>query len=212
MTSIDKNLWDQVFASGDSADSKQASQQSKHASPPRREELTDSSATTSAQIENEIIELLNRHSSALGRYALSLAKDGTLAQDAIQEVFLRYFKTRSSGQCVENPRAWLFHVLRNYVLNCIQKNSFMQPAELDAAGNIADIKQDVEAAYARNETFRLAVSALSPRERECVQLRLEGFSNREIARILHIRSSNVTALLARSLNKIRKTGIFSGRK
>jgi RNA polymerase sigma-70 factor, ECF subfamily len=210
--SIDSDLLEQVLASGSSSDSKQASQKSRHRSPPRDEELAGHSGIASAQIETEIVELFNQHSSALGRYAGSLTRDATVAQDAIQEAFLRYFKTRISGQFVENPRAWLFHVLRNYILNCIRKYNFMQPVELDAASNMADIKQDVEAAYELSQEFRLAISALSPRERECVQLRIEGFGYDEIAQILCMRSSTVSATLTRSLNKIRKTGIFSRRK
>jgi RNA polymerase sigma-70 factor, ECF subfamily len=207
--SIDNDFLDQVLASGSSSESRHASQKKPQ---PRHEELAGHSAIASAQIETEIVELFNQHSSALGRYAGSLTRDATVAQDAIQEAFLRYFKTRISGQFVENPRAWLFHVLRNYILNCIRKHNFMQPVELDAASNMADVKQDVEAAYELNQAFRQAISSLSPRERECVQLRIEGFGYDEIARILCIRTSTVSATLTRSLNKIRKTGIFSRRK
>jgi len=203
--SMDNDLWEQLLAAGSSDDSKQVSRKSR----PRDGELAADSTTGSAQIETEVAELFQRHSSALGRYAGSLTRDATVAQDAIQEAFLRYFKTRSSGQSIENPRAWLFLVLRNYVLNCNRKNNFMQPVELDVASNIADIKQDVEAAYELSQSFRQAISALSRHERECVQLRIEGFGYDEIARILCVRSSTVSATLTRSLNKLRKTGIFS---
>jgi RNA polymerase sigma-70 factor, ECF subfamily len=210
--SIDNDFLSQLLASGSSDDSKPASQGSGDGTPPQHEELAGHSAITSAQLEIEIIELFNQHSAALGRYAGSMTRDSTVAQDAIQEAFLRYFKTRTSGRSVENPRAWLFHVLRNYVLNCIRKCSFLQPVELEAASNMTDVKQDVEAAYELSQAFRHAISSLSPRERECVQLRIEGFGYDEIAQILGIRSSTVSATLTRSLSKIRKTGILMRRK
>ncbi len=211
MNSMDKNVLDQLLACDDLDASKPASQEKRHLSPPRLQELADCPAALSAQIEAEIIDLFDKHASALGRYAESLIKDGDMAQDAIQEAFLRYFKTRTEGSPVENPHAWLFRVLRNHILDQIRKNRSIRPVELDALDNIADVKQDIEAKYAQNEVFRLAVSVLSPRERECIQLRLEGFGYDEIAQILQIRARSVGALLTRSLNKIRKTGIFSGR-
>jgi RNA polymerase sigma-70 factor (ECF subfamily) len=134
-----------------------------------------------------------------------------LAQDAIQEVFLRYFKTRRDGGTVNNPRAWLFHVLRNYMLDQIRENSSMKPVGLGVLDNTADIKQNIETTYEQSEAFQQAVSVLAPRERECVQLHLEGFGYAEIAQILQIRTRSVGALLTRSLNKIRRTGIFSGK-
>jgi RNA polymerase sigma factor (sigma-70 family) len=194
MSSADKNFLDQILVAGDSADTKQGC-----------------SAISSAKIEREIVDLFNQHASALNRYAKSLINNGDLAQDAIQEVFLRYFKTRRDGSTVDNPRAWLFHVLRNYMLDQIRENSSMKPVELGVLANTADFKQNIETTYAQSEAFQRAVSVLTPHERECVQLHLEGFSYAEIAQILQIRARSVGSLLTRSLNKIRRTGIFSGK-
>ena len=72
--------------------------------------------------------------------------------------------------------------------------------------HVADIRQDVEAGYQKNESYQSALSILSPRERECVQLRLEGFGYNEIADILRIRPGTVAALLARGLKKLRQNG------
>lgn len=192
MSSADKNFLDKILVAGDPADAK-----------------PDCSAISSAQIEREIVDLFNQNASALLRYAQSLIKDADIAQDAIQEVFLRYFKTRSDGSTVDNPRAWLFHVLRNYMLDQIRENNSMKSVELGVLGKMADIKQNIETTYEQSEAFQRAVSVLTPHERECVQLHLEGFGYAEIAQILKIRVRSVGALLTRSLNKIRKTGVFS---
>jgi RNA polymerase sigma-70 factor, ECF subfamily len=164
------------------------------------------------QIEDEVMELLHRHTPALSRFAAGVARDKTAVPDAIQEVFLRYFVARAGGQQMENPRAWLFRVLANYLHDCNRKAGSMPAVELDAAAGVADSRQDVEAGYQQNEAFRCALASLSLREKECVQLRLEGFGYDEIARILRIRTGTVGALLARSLKKIRKTGLLSGRR
>jgi RNA polymerase sigma-70 factor, ECF subfamily len=198
---VGNGLLDQILTSGRSPDSNK--------SPQNAGETSQSQPEVLGLVQIEIVNLFNQHASALGRYAGSLTKDAAVVQDAIQETFLRYFKTRIDRQIVENPRAWLFHVLRNYILNWNRKCKIIQSVELDEASNLADIKQDVESAYETNQAFRLAISALSPRERECVQLKIEGFGYQEIAQILGIKSTTASATLTRSIKKIRRTGILA---
>ena len=161
-----------------------------------------------ARIESEVVELLRQHTAALARYAATITRDRTVVQDGIQETFLRYFTTRAGGQQVENPRAWLFKVLRNYILDCKRKDRSISTVDLESAGRILDSRQDVEAGYQQHENFQFALSTLSPREQECIQLRLEGFGYEEIAQILRIRSGTVAALLARGFRKMRESGFL----
>jgi RNA polymerase sigma-70 factor (ECF subfamily) len=165
-----------------------------------------------ARIEDEMTELLRQHAAALSRYGMTLARDRTIVQDGIQEAFLRYFIARIGGQQMENPRAWLFRVFGNYVLDCKRRSKSRPAVDLDAAMQVADLRQDIEAGYQQSETFRRALCSLSPREQQCMQLRLEGFGYDEIAKILRIRTGTVGALLARGLKKIHETGLFSGRQ
>jgi RNA polymerase sigma-70 factor, ECF subfamily len=164
------------------------------------------------QIEIEVTELLGQHAASLARYATGITRDRTSVQDAIQEVFLRYFIARIEGQQIENPRAWLFRVLANYLRDCNRKVGSMSAVDLEAAAQVADSRQDVEAGFQQNEAFQCALASLSLREKECMRLRLEGFGYDEIGQILRIRPGTVGALLARSLKKIRKTGWLSRRR
>ncbi len=164
-----------------------------------------------AEIELEVIEMFHRHTAALSRYAATLTRDREMVQDAIQETFLRYFTTRSGGHMVENPRAWLFRVLRNYLVDRNRKSSSIAAVDLDAAGQLADLTQDVEARYEKREISLRALSSLSPREQECMRLRLEGLGYDEIAHVLQIRPGTVGALLTRGLKKIREADLLPQR-
>jgi RNA polymerase sigma-70 factor (ECF subfamily) len=208
MKTSDDEVLDGMPAGGSLAASEQNCPKDRSLSVPVSAGDKHCSAAPTAEVENEVIELLRQHAAALSRYAVTIARDSTIVQDAIQEAFLRYFIARVGGQHVENPRAWLFRVLRNYILDCNRKSNSMRAVELEKAVRVADSRQDVEAGYQQHETLRHAVSSLSPREQECMQLRLEGFGYDEIAHILKIRSGTVGALLARGLKKIRKTGLF----
>ena len=212
MKTSDDDTWDSLLSRGSLAASEQNCPADKSMSMPLSPGGTHCPVAPADQIENEVIELLRQHAAALSRYALTIARDSAIMQDAIQEAFLRYFIARVGGQQIGNPRAWLFRVLRNYIVDCNRESHSMRAVELEKAARVADSRQDVEARYQQNEALRRAVSFLSPREHECMQLRLEGFGYVEIAQILKIRPGTVGALLARGLKKIRKSGLLSRRR
>jgi len=180
--------------------------ENRHLSDIKTGQYVQPSAATASQIEKEVNDLLHLYSTTLYRYALSLSWDKALAQDGIQEAFLRFIMVRIRGQKMQNPRAWLFRVLRNYLHDCHRKSSFMPAVALKEAVQISDACQDVEAGYLQDEAFRRALAVLSPREQECLQLRFEGFGYEEIAQILQITAGTVGTLLARGLKKIRNAG------
>ena len=161
-------------------------------------------AALASQIEQEIVRLYEEQASALSRYAASFAQNQDGARDAVQEVFLRYFVERRYGRQIENPRAWLYHVLRNYLLDrhrtvtqreVISENLDQMPAAL----------QSPERMMHRSEMARELVSVLSEREFDCLRLRAEGLGYAEIAEVLGIRIGTVGALLARAQKKIRRS-------
>lgn len=163
------------------------------------------------QVEAEVVELLRQYAGSLARYAAAIGRNTAFVQDGIQETFLRFFAARISGQRIENPRAWLFRVLRNYLLDCNRKSGCMPEVALEEAVHVMDPRQDVELRYQKDDAFQHALAMLSPREQECFQLRLEGFGYEDIAQILKIRVGTVGALVARGLNKIRNNGLLARR-
>jgi len=156
-------------------------------------------------VEGEVIDLYQHNASGLFRFAEALVRDREMAQDALQEVFLRYFVARSSGQEIQNGKAWLYRVTRNYLLDRVKEAAFKNKASLEEAEVIPDGSSDPEQQYLRAFTRKQILRVLAPRELECLQLRAEGFDYQEIAKILGVRSGTVGATLARALSKIRKT-------
>jgi DNA-directed RNA polymerase specialized sigma24 family protein len=71
-------------------------------------------ASLQKQLEQELVRLYREHASELSRYAASFSESQNGAREAVQVIFLRYFIERRYGRQIENPRAWLYHVLRNY--------------------------------------------------------------------------------------------------
>jgi RNA polymerase sigma-70 factor (ECF subfamily) len=135
---------------------------------------------------------------------LVLSKNREAAQDAVQEAFLRYFIARSGSQPVERPKAWLFQVLRHYLLDGLKAACTRREVSLEAVRLWADRRPDPESEYRLAEMSRRIWDLLSPRELECFRLRAEGLRYDEIAEVLALRSGTVGALLARVQKKIRR--------
>jgi RNA polymerase sigma-70 factor (ECF subfamily) len=156
------------------------------------------------ELEAQAVELYRAHAAGLYRYAVALARDHELAEDSIQETFLRYFLTRKEGRTVANPRAWLYQVLRNLLLDDRKRLGIRASSGLDAALSRVDHEQDPEQRLRGEELSRQLRASLSAREFECLQLRAEGLDYREIAGVLRIRIGTVGVLLARGLKKTQR--------
>jgi RNA polymerase sigma-70 factor (ECF subfamily) len=155
-------------------------------------------------LEREMAALYASHASSLLRYAFSLIKDACGAQDALQEIFLRYFIARREGRSFNDPKAWLFRVMRNYSLDILKSSSVKNEVASDGIQETLDSHNDPEKHYHRTEMARDLARLLSSREMECVRLRAEGLSYDEIAQILNLRQGTVGATLARAHKKIRQ--------
>jgi RNA polymerase sigma-70 factor, ECF subfamily len=211
MKSADEDLLNLFFAGRNMAGSNRDCTAESWIAISNRNDTLECPSSQPTDIESDVNEMVRNHAAALSRFAATMLRDNSLVQDAVQEVFLRYFIARTGGQQMENPRAWLFRVLRNYLLDYNRKSGIMAAINLEDAVKVADIRQDVEAAYQQDEFLRSALSTLSPREKECILLRLEGFGYNEIAQILRIRPGTVAALLARGLKKFRQSGKMLGK-
>jgi len=162
------------------------------------------SSETSGRLEQEVVRLYQEHASALSRYAASFAQNQDGARDAVQEVFLRYFMERRYGREIGNPRAWLYHVLRNYLLD-VHRTVAEREVIAEDLDQMPGSQQNPERILHRTELARELESLLSSREYECVRLRAEGLEYSEIGEAMGIRTGTVGALLARAQNKIRRS-------
>jgi len=148
--------------------------------------------------------LYTLHAPGLLRYAYSMINDTGNAQDALQEIFLRYFVARSEGQQFADPKAWLYRVLRNHLLDTLKSSSVKNEITIEKIDDPRDGWNDPEQHYHRTEMARDLTRVLAPRELECVRLRAEGLSYDEIANVLDLRQGTVGATLARAHKKVRR--------
>ena len=150
-----------------------------------------------------IVRLYEAHADSLLRYAMAICGDSELAQDAVQEAFLRYYIACRKESTWGNPKGWLYSTARNYILDRLKEYYARNARSLNTAADIADHAGGPEAQLLFREIGDAAQGLLSRREMECLRLRSDGLRYQEIADLLAIESATVGVLLGRALKKIR---------
>jgi RNA polymerase sigma-70 factor (ECF subfamily) len=161
-------------------------------------------------IEQEVAALYHAHADGLFHYAASLLPAAEDARDALQEVFLRYFLERSCGGSIDNPRAWLYRVLRNYFLDWLDTAARKREIPGLDADEFPATGGDPEALMGRSQVAAHIRSVLSDRELNCLLLRAQGLSYSEIADVLNLRSGTVGVYLTRAQKKMKKAAEEDG--
>jgi RNA polymerase sigma-70 factor (ECF subfamily) len=159
--------------------------------------------------------VIAQHQAALLRYATRLLNNESLAQDVVQEVFIRLDAKWDDVLSRDVPlKAWLFRTTHNAAVDMIRKESrrrllhqrqAREPVTESCAGGD---QQERYTVVMKN------LNALKSKEREVLVLRLqEGMSYREIADMIG-RSEGYVGTLIHSATKklsqrLRDTGIIS---
>jgi RNA polymerase sigma-70 factor (ECF subfamily) len=164
----------------------------------------DAGTVPDNELEWEVADVYAKHAVELLKYATLILRQADGAGDAVQEVFLRYFAERKCGGSIENPRAWLYRVLYNHLMDGLRRASLDRGISSDCTAEFVNEAKDPEEILSRSQTARRLASALTGRELDCLRLRAEGLSYEEVAGALGIRSGTVGALLTRVHQKFRR--------
>ena len=147
---------------------------------------------------------LDRHSARSHRLALIWLKDSTLAEDAVQEAFVRTYTGIHRFRFGASPSTWLLRILRNVCREMNRRRAFVPLAEDELAALMEDPHAAAEDA-GRLAHLRQAMSELPERQRQVVGLRvLEELSIAETARIMGCREGTVKAHLNRATNNLKR--------
>jgi RNA polymerase sigma-70 factor (ECF subfamily) len=147
--------------------------------------------------------LVERYRAEFGRYAVAAVGDRDVAQDAMQEAFIRAY--RSLGSCRNPDRfgAWFFRILTNQCRNAVARRR--DTAELGAVDHPGGERTD--AALERRELgerLEAALARLTPEQREAfVMKHVDGRSYEEMAELLGVGSDALKMRVHRARDALR---------
>lgn len=162
-------------------------------------------------LEIQVTRLYDEFRTSLHRWLLSRSVPPQEAEEIVQETFLRLYRHLQSGGGDENLRGWIFQVAHNMSSTLWKGRSRLielSPEAWDLLGqSIADNLLSPEDFVLRKEKLRRVYerfAGLTQLQRDCVNLRLEGFRYREISQILDVSTSTVASSLRNAIVRLVK--------
>ena len=136
------------------------------------------------------------------RYGFWLCKNQALAQDLVQETFLRAWRSLDSLQSDKAAKAWLFTILRRENARLYER---YRPELVDVDDvSIAEVDREEPDQRMDRNLLYAAINRLEPEYRDPLLLQvIGGFSGKEIAQMLDLNSNTVMTRLFRARSKLR---------
>ena len=138
--------------------------------------------------DSALDELVRRHHESAYRVALSVVREHDMAQDVVQDGFVRAFRALDRFRGDAAFRTWLLTIVANEGRGALRKRGRRRETGLDGVAPVASRERDAadrvaiedEAARARRH-----VQSLPEKQRLSVMLRVdEGLSFREIGELI----------------------------
>jgi len=140
-----------------------------------------------------VYDWYQQYKTGLYRFALSMLKDVHLAEDVLQEAFVRMLSLNRLPD-TEKAQAWLYRVVRNICYDILRKRK-----------READEPPVNTAVPEERWEFTELVAPLPQKEQEILALRfIGGFSHKEIAQIMGITVHSAKKRYERAIHILRK--------
>ena len=142
--------------------------------------------------------LYQRTAPALRGYLARVSGSRALADDLLQEAYLRLLRSRFAGTSDEHTRSYLFRIATNLLRDHFRRprrDTEALPETLPAPGTVSEIEL--------RQDFHGVFAALPARERAMLWLAyVEGSSHHEIAAVLRVRTASIKVMLFRARSRM----------
>ncbi|MBB2147742.1 RNA polymerase sigma factor [Pedobacter gandavensis] len=152
--------------------------------------------------------LYEKYAGKVYTMGMNYLKSPFLAQDAVQEVFVKVWKNREQLTTLNSFPAWLTTISRNQLINDLQSLIPMESLEAISSedsghhqtttGNEIDYRE-------LEKAIKIGISTFSPRQQQIYLLsREKGLSHKQIASQLNISYDMVREHMSNALKNLRK--------
>lgn len=142
-------------------------------------------------------EVLQCYGDLVLRTAFMMLKNRADAEDAAQEVFLAFIRTKPEFDSAEHQKAWFLRVTMNRCKGVLRSAWHRKTQALDEAFPEEDFTE-------RETGVMQAVQQLSQKYRAVIYLYyIQGYDTTEIARILDVPQNTVLSRMARARKQLK---------
>ena len=144
-------------------------------------------------------QIVEKYFNMIYRLALSQTKNREMAEDVVQEVFLRYLKADRGFESEEHIKAWLIRV----AINC--SHSLFSSSWYKKTAPMSELKDEITFDSEEKSDVYYAVKELAPKYRAVIHLFYdEDMSIDEISKALKVNPSTVKSQLSRGRKLLRE--------
>lgn len=138
--------------------------------------------------------LVRRHTDTVWRFAYSMVRDDELAEDIVQETFIKAHRGLRSFRGDSAMTSWLYSICRRTVADHARRTA-VTTVPLDAAAKVSSAPH----AVAERVDLEAAIDALPEDEREAFVLAcVLGYSQEEAATLVGIPASTMRSRVSRA--------------
>jgi RNA polymerase sigma-70 factor (ECF subfamily) len=142
--------------------------------------------------------LYQRTARPLRAYLARCCGDFSLADDLLQEAYLRLLRSGFEGEDDTHRKNYLYRIATNLMRDHFRRKR----PETDAVPEIDDTPGHDEVVHLRSD-MGLAMAELSRRDRQMLWLAyVEGASHQEIAKVLGLRTASIRSMLFRARQRM----------
>ena len=158
-------------------------------------------------LQPAFVELYVRYEKKLINFCKGFLKDGSKAEDIIQDIFLQILETPDSLNTEKSFYGYLQTIAKNRVLYEARKSNIHLRYEHHAFKHGNDVTNQTEDMILDNDYEKLLnemIDGLTPQQKEVFRLsRLQGLTYNEIAETMHISLRTVKKHASLALEKIK---------
>jgi len=154
---------------------------------------------------NDFGRLLEKEIPRLRRYARSSARDGSRADDLVQDTLVRAIAKQHRWQCGTNLRAWVFTIMHNQNVNVV-RGSVREgvTVAVDDTSPYLVARNDPTGALSLRDFDRALARIPVEQRRVILLIGLEGITYEEAAAILDVPIGTIRSRLSRGRESLRK--------
>jgi len=154
------------------------------------------------QRQHSYMQLVRLYHADLYRYSCWICRSADIAEDLVQDTYLRAWKSIDLLQNEASAKAWLFTILRNENARRFERKQF-QYQEVEQDLLLDEQQVSAEQLYSQQQLLK-QVESLEPEYSEPLILQIiGGFSGDEIALLLGLNLNTVNTRLFRARKQLR---------
>ncbi len=152
-------------------------------------------------MQEEVVKVWNGMNDRLTNFVKGKVHDTELAEDIVQDVFLKVFSKSDTVRNKDKLASWIYQITRNEIINHFRKVTFYNPS-IEIAEEVYEETLTSEVA----ECVRPVIDSLPEKYREALILSdIENIPQKEIAERLNISYSGLKSRVQRAREMLKIT-------